>query len=391
MRIITDNPELERHLSRMHDLIVSNGGFVHEEFVMDARNGDLRGKAPQSLPEGDLLISVPDPLLLPIDGFGLHLNGDEVCLGTPAAEITPLQIELMEAMAAIYNLSGKIQQHRKTSPTRIYLERPDVYERIVLGQQLKSRSDNQDEEFVLSDFIGTRKFGMKTEGKEDARHSVLMPLIDFLNHHQGASGFVLKDDALMVYRRSPIEGSDECFVSYARMDAQIAYVNYGFVDLAATYALSVPLKITLPGVVDIQVNRAPGAVRKRPIPPALKNIQRFVPRIIIDVEKKTVALSSLSIPDAKAPRALRRILMSFLVNFVRSLPPDQVQNLLIEAERQILDANRTYYKELIAYVSALDLPDELQQIVNEAAVMARHQLGIIDAYEVNIARLGPNA
>ena len=387
MRIIADDPELERHLARLHDLIVSNGGFVHEECVIVVQDGNLRIEAPRSVPEGIELIRVPEALLLSVDDFGLYQDGDDIRIGTPSDSVTPVQAELMDSMIAIYNISGKIKDHRVNSPSRLYLAEPDIYRRLVMATQFKPREALKKEDFLLQDFLHTRTFGLKSEdGQGDT--SVLMPIIDFLNHHQGATGFQLGDKALSVVRRSPLAGSDECFVSYSRMDAQIAYFNYGFVDRSSTSLLSVPLTISLPGVVDLQVNRFPAAKRKQAPPAALKDIRRFVPRMSLDIDKKRGAVSSLPIPDAKSPRALRRILMAVLMNFMRDMSPDDVKAYLDEAEQQVIQANRSYYKGLIAYASGLSLDDNLQPVLDDTTVMAEHQLRILEAYELNLLQLG---
>ncbi len=386
MRIIADDPELERHLARLHDLIVSNGGFIHDEFTIDARGGNLTVLAPRSVPERLQIISVPEALLLPIDGFGLHLEGDDICLGTPAEKITSLQIELMEEMATVYNLCGKIKFHRETSPTQLFLERPDVYERLVFEAQLRGRQKEMKEDFFLHDFIHTRQFGLGGDKKED-RCSVLMPIVDFINHHQSAMGFIFNNETLSVNRRSPIESSDECFVCYSRMDAQIAYFNYGFLDAEATFAISAPMKIDLPGLVEIDVKRTPGAKRKNPVPQNMKDLARFVPSMSVGTALKQAAVSILIIPDCKTPRALRRILMMVLISFVRHLPPDEVTKALHEAERQVIEANRNHYKGMQDYIATLSLPEHLQVIVDDAGKMAEHQLKIISDYEFNIAQL----
>lgn len=386
MRIIADDPEFERHLVRLHDLIVSNGGFVHEECVIVVRDGDLRVEAPRSVPEGVEFVRVPEALLLPVEDFGLYLDEDEIRIGTPSDSISPVQAELMESMIAIYNISGKIRNHRIGSPSRLYLAEPDIYRRLVMANQFKSREALPKKDFLLHDFLHTRTFSLKSkDGQADT--PVLMPIIDFLNHHQGAAGFQLGGKGLSVVRRSPLEGSDECFVSYSRMDAQIAFFNYGFVDRNSTNAMSVPLTVSLPGVVELRVNRLPGAKRKNAAPTGLKDIQRYVPRMALNVEKMQGSVSSLPIPDANSPRALRRILATILANFMRHVPPSDAQALLDEAERQIIHANRTYYKGLIAYAFEMSLSDDLRSVLDDVAIMAEHQLRILDAYELNLLQL----
>jgi len=387
MRVIADDPEFERHLLRLHDIILANGGFVHEECVIVVRNGDLRVEAPRSVPERIELVRVPEALLLPVEDFDLYLEGDEIRIGTPSDSITPVQSELMDSMIAIYNISGKIRDHRVASPSRLFLAEPDVYRRLVMANQFKSREVLPKKDFMLHDFLHTRTFSLNAKDGQSGT-PVLMPIIDFLNHHQTAAGFQLGKKGLSVVRRSPLEGSDECFVSYSRMDAQIAFFNYGFVDRSSTNAMSVPLTINLPGVAELRVNRFPGAKRKQAAPPALKDIQRFVPRMSLDLERKQGSVSSLPIPDANSPRALRRVLSAILVNFMRHVPPGEAQTLLDEAERQVIQANRAYYKGVIALVSELSLSDNLQSVLDDAGIMAEHQLRILDAYELNLLQLG---
>jgi hypothetical protein len=390
MQIVSDRPDIESHIHKLGELIIANGGFVHPELTVHSEKGGLRITAPRAVPERDRLLALPSNTLLPIEEFDLRLEGDDIVIGTPAPSLSHLQLALMEEMLAIYNLTGKIRTHRERAPSRMFQEAPDALAQLILPNQIRILSDLPDDNFYLRDFLHTREFGAKAQEGGDAQ-TVLMPLIDFLNHHQAVGGFMMQDNTLTVLRHSPLEASEECFVCYSRMDAQIAFACYGFVDTAASYALSIPVDIELAGVGLINVNRRPGTDRRKKVPETLKDIRRFVPQYAASPTERTGMVSFLVIPGPGFPRVMRRVLTNVLLQLLPQAPPQEIRPLLEEAERQVVDANRGYYNDVIAKAAALTVSGELQPIVDDAIKMATHQLGILNTYEALIARLAQQA
>jgi hypothetical protein len=90
-------------------------------------------------------------------------------------------------------------------------------------------------------------------------------------------------------------------------------------------------------------------------------------------------VTSLLFPGAQMPEALRRTLM-FLINEMSPGHPQQ-RALVVQAEEQIVDANRTYYERLLAFLRSLKLKDPLQSpILDNFVRMSELQLGRILNY-----------
>jgi len=386
VKIIADRVDIENHLLRLVDLINSNGGYVHDELVIVTENGDLSLQAPRSVPEKCELISVPRELLLPTADFDLYLSGDDICIGDSAKAASATQLAVAEEMFAIYNLCEKIKDHRKSAPVRLFLESPEIFESLVLPGQFNARKKLPTKDPVLDDFLHTRVFAAKS-GLGDETHSVLMPIIDFLNHNRSAGGFKLDNERLFVKRFSPLADTEECFVSYSRMDAQIAYAIYGFVDESSNTVISVPLSIDLPGIGLIEIGRRQGAKFNGKIPEPLKNISWLVPEMGMSREDRQARMAFLIIPPKGFPRALRRVLNFLIRAFARDMAPEELKTLVVEAERQVVEANLNYYEELKVLARNASVSQESQQIVDDVVRVADIQLNLIRAYAAMVEQM----
>jgi len=387
VKIVADRADIESHLSRLVDLIKSNDGYVHDELIIVSENGNLSVQAPRSVPEKSELIAVPREMLLPTADFDLYLSGDDICIGAAANPTSAAQMAMAEEMLAIYNLCEKIRIHREMSPGRLFFEAPQTFEALVLPTQFNIRKKLPAKDPILHDFLHTRVFGAKAVSG-DEKQSVLMPIIDFLNHRRMAGGFKLDDARLSVNRFSPLADTDECFVSYSRMDAQIAYAIYGFVDENSDTVISMPVSIDLPGIGTIDVGRRQGQKSQGKVPPPLKNIAWLVPEMGISRENLHAQLAFLIIPPKGFPRAMRRILGFAISALAKDMPPHELVPSVLESERQIIEANLNYYEGLKDRARKASVSKELQPIVDDAFRMADIQINLIRAYVTRMERMG---
>jgi len=379
VEIVSDRADIENHVSRLVDLIKSNGGYVHDDLIVESENGNLALKAPRSVDEKSKLIFVPRDLLLPKSDFDLYLSGDDICIGASANPVSSAQLATADEMLAIYNLCEKIKIHRETAPVRLFIEAPETFEALVLPNQFRTRKTLTVKDPILDDFLHTRLFAAKAASGDETQ-SVLMPIIDFLNHNRKAGGYQMSAAGLLVNRHSPLADTDECFVTYSRMDAQTAFAIYGFVDENSDIVTSIPLSIDLPGVGTIEVNRQHGTRSQANVPPALKNIAWLVPQMNISQEHNQGRLGCLIIPPEGFPRSMRRILSFIIRPLAGSVSLEELNALVLEAERQVIKANLSYYDGVKNVARKASVPQEVQSIVDDAGRMAVIQLNLIRAY-----------
>jgi hypothetical protein len=371
-------------LENLVQLIRDNSGFVHADLTIRGNQQNLSIEAPPSVAQKANIISVPTALFVPPERLGLRLEGDDIVIGTPSNELSPAQIALAEHMIAIYNICEKIKQHRSESPLRLFLEAPQVFRQFAYPGQIKAREDAQKGDVWLEAFLHTRVFGLI--GDDEKSLPVLMPLIDYLNHHHAANGFNVTEGRMEISRHSPVLGSDECFVSYSTMDAQAALVVYGFLDTSAQSLFSYPLTVQLTGGATLQVNHRTMA-RPKKVMPAFKNIARFMPIIRPEPQAQRVTLSFLSIPPQIFPRAMRRVLANAIGAIRPHASEEEIRSLVKEAEAAVIVENRRHYKAVKAQLAGATLTPELQKIADCAVAMVNHQLALLDAYTVRMAEL----
>jgi len=390
-RIESDQQEIRGHLEKLVSLFEEVGGFINEAVTIVCQDGGLSVHAHPDLPRGDRLVSIPTKYLVPTASYGLRLEGNDICMKTPGNEVDRNQVKLMEQILAIFNLCGKIEFHRANAPSRLYIEVPDACERIFFPKQLNALSKLPKEDFYLHDFLHSRVFVARQQDESpdaiDSKGEVIMPIIDYLNHHQSAGGFQLNAGALVIDRYSLQSGSNECFVRYSRIDAQIAFAVYGFVDTEATSVLSCPIRVKVPGIRTINIDRQPGLKRKHEVPNGLADLRQLVPPMGVSSDERELNVKYLVIPGEHQPRAMRRIIRAFIYGSEKIKDPDQLQELTLEVERQIISGNIAHYEGILSYVDSVDVSDDLQPILEDAKRMARHQLSLLESYKERVAAL----
>ncbi len=423
---ICDDPEVESLLQTMRQQVVDNGGFIHDDLVFECQNGDLKVRVPDSVPGGERIMMLPKICLLPHGKFKLGLKDDAIVIESHDADISDLQVSLMNTMIAVYNRTGKVAASRNGSTMALYYNEPDLFERLADGRNksemafIQNLPETETDDFALNVFIKTRVLGYKEvlddgrtgdEGGEDddraqavkeppfARTQVLMPMIDFLNHHPAAGGFLVRsdyddiaepeaprhpalpdEDGIAVVNSCPVDGSDECFVCYGTYDALDTLLHYNYVEQYAGYMRSVPLTVSLPGYCKIVIRAAAARPRFTKLPDQLRDLVFFLPAMTPDAGKKTITLSHLLIPQARAPRALRRVLGAAMSRLGLSIPNDEMLAQVKIAEAKIVEANLRFYEELGGYLDQHPLSPDYELIAENIRLVIETQLRNLRAY-----------
>jgi hypothetical protein len=386
MELVTENKAVQREVAALHDLCEAEGAYFHEHLRMVVANdGAMWLESTLTADQRDVLVSLPDSCLPRVDPVTFKLVGDDIEIeAIEDGALSDTQERCLKHMLAIYNATGKIAQHRETSPWIALDHAPALRDLLASGRRGAPKlMENQDrvnregvsDDFVIRTFIGTRQYGALGD-------SVLMPFIDYANHHPRAAGFQGRPDwspvthRVSLFNSQPNSGTGEVLVAYTMLDALDAYMSYGFVDTAARSVRSVPVELEN-GAIDAESRLSPGP-KKGKVQKDLTDIQPYTP-MVLQQDESRIRLSHLMLPDSRAPFALRRVLNWAIRQTAGQLGLRHMRERVVDAEQAILDANRDFYTELERQLAATSetVPSMQRDMLDK---LIAHQRAQIDAY-----------
>jgi len=403
VNIVCDDAAIEKTLIDLYRQVQAGGGFVHDKLTIASKQGEFQILAADDVPQAEKILMLPKQCLLPADSFTLGLEDNTIIIKAHDETLSSAQVEMMETMVALYNLTGKIATQKRISTLSLYYEDTALFEMLLRGrskegvapfEEMVAREKN---DFYIQSFIKTRVLGFKVAGRKSAgqheKINVLMPIIDFLNHHPAAAGFVRRfaggggsggedqdQGEVTILKYSPARDNEECYVNYGPYEALDTLLHYNYTDRNAGFVRSVPLTYRLPGVGTISVCSSVGRVEFKSLPEKLQNIRFYIPGFTTDRDRNDVELSFLYIPLGNAPRSMRRVLALALNKLAEGMDEaDRVRHVRL-MEKQIIGENVKYYSGLLDYMESCELKPELTQIGENIREMARHQLLMIRNY-----------
>jgi len=328
--------------------------------------GRLSIEAPM-VRRGAMLIRMPQDCLVPLSALRLALVGDEIVIVSAEPSLNKATIAITEAMFAIYNLSGKLAQHRRTSPWSLIASHLDLLSHITPPSRddfpfsAKDLRSGDDQTVMLAAFLHSRLLTHRPSGRVKSS-PVLVPITDFLNHHwTGAPYSYGRNRAIVMHRSAPLPGNgDECFARYGLHDAYDTWLTYGFVDEDVPFVQSLAITVDLPGVGTIRFGNAPAARESGDGELSAQDSEFYVPRIFSRKGNHLTA-GAVMIPGPQAPRALRRALYTLISEL--GAPRRQHRDLVKRAEQQIHDANLTYYDELKSCLESLSVANDAHSAI----------------------------
>jgi len=377
MHIDSDDRELEVLLRQLETLVHKEGGFLHPALRVVSRGGNLWVESDAQ--SGEALVRLSPGCLIPIDEARLLLSGSEIVVETCSEKVSSGQKALLDCMLTIYNQGNKVELHRGYSPWSAFSAVPELLDRLYFARKDAPKiSHYRDmarqgdlDRLLLEHYIGSRplRYRVNPEDPASPAYRVLMPFIDFFNHHTASPGFARDGASLVVNASRPVPGTNECFVSYSRMDAMDTFLNYAFVDSSAAFMRSVPLEISIPGA-GIIVIKGLVRMRKNPPPPALADLKILVPPFSKG-ENGEFVLGGLIIPAPQAVPALYRIFAFVIQRFLApKVGERQLAGMVDSCIEQVLNANKEYFdgledtlqrvKDRIAQVPAFE---QLRQLI----------------------------
>lgn len=401
--IQSDNPGIEKHLRKLEDLIEEGGGGLHSELVINSQGGDLSVETKEPMAMGREIIRLTRAVLLPEDQYVVGVSGDDFTLEFPEGSmLTDLQKGLADCMISLYNETGKVQLHKSYSFLLSLADYPEILDILEEGREMskpvqKWRKDvesGMDEkrmnQFIAETFLKTRHLGYSDHIRV-TNVSILMPVVDFLNHHWGGASFQVKSGVrkgdLAVGCNQVNEGSKECYAFYGTMDAFDAFVRYDFVDSLAPIVRSVPIDLDVPGVGKIVISAPTGGMSQKKPSKAMADLARYMPNMKLnpDSEEKQLDVTHLIIPALKKNRmVMRRLLRVILNNLIGAegdMDETQRENWITEAEGKVIQKNLEYYQRLLSKTQALIDEKGSSPGLENVKTLAELQLGKLETYQ----------
>lgn len=383
MIIDCDSPEVEKRLELLLEIVTAQGAFIHPALTLRCRNGELSLHSALTEADSSLVIKLPSASLPLVDSFGLKLKGSEISIGEVKDNVSREQQRIMELMVEIYNLSGKIASTRSQSPWTALASCPEVLH-LLAGVRKGCRKTEKRKQFLeggelddllLAVFIGSRTFKSKEPPGE-----VLMPFVDYINHHFLAPGFMStgshEGSGVSVRNAKPQNGSDELLVSYfPLMDSLDSWLYFGFIDEFSPVVKSVPVVLDTGAGTKIRVNALFGGAKEPP--EMLRDIRPFVP-VVIEKKERQLTVSRLVIPHTRAPFSLRRILGSLIKTLRPELSAAAISAQVIQAEAALIEANVAFYNKIAGLAASTGSCDDPALVA--AGKLARIQSEKISAY-----------
>jgi len=339
VQVVADNAEVRILIQQIADMVVGGGGYLHPEARLVERAGALSIEAPSTLAPREILVRVPLSLLLPVDWYDLKLDGDQIDIGVPNDRATKEQLTLMETMAALFNATGGVSQHRTRSLLDVRKNKPELFALFAGVDEAGLHSWPDD---VLSDFLGTRTLAvapeqLQTEG--DGTIDVLMPVIDFLNHEPRAGSYSLVEGSLASVRGHPAPSDDECFLCYGRYDARALLVKFAYEHTDLPFLFSCPLTFDLKSDAKLIIARGGTPMFGEQIPPHFSDVGWIMPEIGRSNELGITRLSYLPILQQDGQSTMRRILDLAVQVSLENLSESERTKLVRRLEREIVERN----------------------------------------------------
>lgn len=165
LAIISDQPTATGLLQEMVQTIAEHGAQWHHELQVEVAQGGMRLLAPRGTTGP--LISLPTDLLVPIGEAQWTSSPDAFELVQPPAVATPVQRELLELHAELYNATGKLHWWSNQHPGRLAETSSAIAASLEL---LKPWHRAQAKRSAAEGFLATRSFGWRLNPEQQQRH-----------------------------------------------------------------------------------------------------------------------------------------------------------------------------------------------------------------------------
>lgn len=352
-KVNADIPVLGRLLQVMMDLVMAHGGQVHPGVRLVARDGQLAVHCNRSMCDDDLpLFRLPRELLVPVDPIQWASRDDRLQAIEGLESLTAVQRELLAVHVDLYNASNKLPWAARHLPAVALRSHAPLVNAIQVIRPGFLRNPGQ----TAWAFLGSRVFNL--EGRR-----VLMPLIDFANHHPKGGRYQVDAKTMTMDVVQPGD-DDECFAAYGgRRDVLDMALHYGYADAHTPFACVAPLACVLPELGRLQItSRSVQALH--PLDP---------PQITYD--DAGVTLSHLTC-DRRHPGRLHTVLRLAVLGLSkkRGLGGGGAERAVCAAAEQILEVNLALLQDVARLAGPLIREVPAAAMLSEAVAL---QAGIL--------------
>lgn len=389
--IICDNAAVKPLLQELVAQVLDLGGRVSDYAEIVCRNGNLSIEcSADASPETELCF-VPEAALIPMSLVSMSVLDDQLVIQAMDGELDPRRRSLLDLMVRIFNITGKIRDFREASPRLSFLGHRHILEHLLAGRQLRERKPAPGT-LAFGTFVAVRFFKARVLGyrfsEMTEKTSVLMPILDSLNHHPAGAGYRPTNNqdgtrGLAVSVNRPVAGSKENFARYGFYDALDTYLQYTYVDENTRFLRSVPCEFDVAGVGRVTVQARPAAKYDGPLAKELQGLRIFMPRVTL-LAPGHIQLSQLIVPWPERRFTLRRILVEIFKGLDPSRPGNSLVASVVQAEQNLLARNLAYYQELERMIDS-SVPDSAASTLRELVAIQRAR---IKAYVEAINRPG---
>lgn len=376
MRIDADTSHVRWHLERLADLVDAAGGHLLPRARVRAAGTRLVVEADTPGAEADDLVALPAAALPAINRADVVLEGDRLIRRAADPDATPRQTALLDTMLALYNALDRPAQWRRATPWLALADDPDLLRHLARGRDLgakgrmaaRMRAEGRQADLALKSFLGSRSYQW-LDG--DRRVPVLMPFIDFLDHHWDAPSFERRHApaGLAVRADRPRDGDPACYVRYGRLDGLTSYLNYAFVDGDAPIVNSVPATVTLDSEIKLQINGKPVTARADAARFGFAAAPYHVPRIAAP-GRETVCLDHAIVTDTRAPWAPLALFERLVGRLRPGLDARARRARAEDILRRLVEANEAYYTHLRELATNARAPTAETPLGRDAALEA---------------------
>ncbi len=389
-----DDPDLEKTVRQLVTILEDNGAMLAPDMVISCENGYLSILITGTeFAKGECLINLPVECLLPVNDVVFGVSGDDIIIKSVPDDYTDLRCQLLDLMIEIYNKTGKLRDFEQESIWRIFKDEPAILDRLCTGRQGKRIDEylekgccQSNEGSLANDFVGTRTLNALLDVNTDLRRSVIMPVIEFINHSAQSPIYNMVHDKdmgvfLSIMKDLPIEGSQECFVSYGRYDAYDMYMTYNYVEKNSYFVRSIPLEVKLSGLGVLKIGGHIMTAFHEDVPENVSDLENFLPNIISH-SPNLIDVGYILIPSEYSPNALRRVLRH-LINTMNDnirINHNDMVRIILGAELEILNANLDFYRDMEVFAKSYADNEKYKEAVKPLLALARLQIDKINAY-----------
>lgn len=280
-------------LLAMMAMVVDGGGFVAPGLRIVERGGAIRIERPLTAAPVQRLVMVPPSLLVPTDRLIWAGDPDRLRLAADPVHLSPERRDMLDLLLAIYDAAGKARWAQR-HPMAVL--RGDAA-LLALVRRIKPDAAVQTGPLAQM-FIGNRQV---TKGRlAGALQGVplIMPVMDFLNHHADGDIFRFHHGQLAITEYH-VGGSEECVSSYGgRRDAIDWAISHGWVDGGTCFVASSPVRLELPGIGRLVIEGLSLATNHEANPPRAQfgAGELRLSHAVFDIRQPAKTLGMLALP-----------------------------------------------------------------------------------------------